>query len=157
MKAIGQVITQIPFLNKDFGIERIFADSRMLLHNTVTSLLTSIQSLAGELRGSQSTYLKRVKARDESVQQYFDDDVFMVTLKSLCTHETLFSQSSSTTSDWNAPEGELTMQQLQIIEENETMTKQRERDVLHIAKSIVELNQLFKGKLFAKQKVHNEL
>lgn len=53
----------------------------MLLRNTVTSLLMSIQSLAGELRGSQSTYLKRVKARDESVQQYFDDDVFVVTLK----------------------------------------------------------------------------
>lgn len=62
--------------------------------------------------------------------------------------KTLFSQSSSTTNDWNAPDGELTMQQLQIIEENETMTKQRERDVLHIAKSIVELNQLFKGELF---------
>lgn len=59
----------------------------MLLRNTVTSLLTSIQSLAGELRASQSTYLKRVKARDESVQQYFDDDVFMVTLKPLYTHE----------------------------------------------------------------------
>ena len=49
------------------------------------------------------------------------------------------------------------MQQLQIIEENETMVKQRERDVLHIARSIVELNQLFKGVFFPSNKAHNDL
>ena len=40
---------------------------------------------------------------------------------------------------------ELTMAQLQAIEMNDELVKQREKDVVHITQSIVELNTLFKG------------
>ncbi len=49
----------------------IFTDERMLLRNTVTSLLLAVQLATEELRTSQTVYLNNVKKHDDSVQQYF--------------------------------------------------------------------------------------
>jgi hypothetical protein len=41
--------------------------------------------------------------------------------------------------------GELSMAQIQQLSENAGMVKDREKEILHITKSIVSLNSLFKG------------
>lgn len=46
---------------------------------------------------------------------------------------------------FNPSGGEITMAQLKMIEDNESLVKEREKDVLHITKSIIDLNTLFKG------------
>lgn len=44
---------------------------------------------------------------------------------------------------------ELRIDQIQQIIENEHMTKEREKEILRISKSIVELNSIFKGLYFS--------
>lgn len=110
-----------------------------LSFNVVNSLLQTLQTLTVDFRSSQTAYLRRIQSRENNYQQYFE---------AFSADE---SQQQFPSIDFNKIDlpalerGEsLTMAQLQLLEENTAVVEQREKEILHITKSIVELNSLFK-------------
>nr|CAG4638637.1 EOG090X0AQP [Cyclestheria hislopi] len=101
-----------------------------LAKNVVTSLVTTLQNLSNSFRRDQNTYLNKIKSREERSQQYFGEE----------------------TKNWNYDEwsngGErqrvMSQQQLLLLEENSSMVEQREKEIQHVVRSIVELNTIFK-------------
>lgn len=120
-----------------------------LRKNVIVSLIQTLQNLSSEFRLNQSSYLNQLRNREDNYQQYFE--VFTGTdennSKMLPSFDyDLFADGGGGTSGSTstAPNEELTMKQLQRLQENSTFVKEREREILNITKSIVEVNQVFK-------------
>jgi len=102
-----------------------------LRQNIVASLLLTLNSCITNFRESQSSYLKDMDSR---------------------THINSFLLASEhndpiqTTNgiNWEDETSELTIDQIQQIIQNEHMTNEREKEVLKISKSILDLNTMFK-------------
>jgi hypothetical protein len=127
-------------------------DGARVLRNTVTSLLMSVQTATEDLRTAQTAYLKNVRARDDSVQRYFTHFDSAPPASDVFASSSYKAPAAEASNEWPQETsggagsgGEISMAQLQAIEMNEDLVKQREKDVLHITQSIVELNTLFKG------------
>ncbi|KAI6177661.1 hypothetical protein M3Y97_00932400 [Aphelenchoides bicaudatus] len=114
--------------------ERDLHHAYMLLRdNVVTSLNFDLNNMLCEFRASQSSYVKQLDARKRNV------DSFLLSSDSQNPYESSFLSQEASQND-----GELTMDQIQQIVENEQMINEREREVIKISKSILELNTLFK-------------
>lgn len=100
--------------------------------NVIRSLVTMLQDLSGSFRQSQSTYLTKLKHREERSQQYFDSTYGN---GSIPEEELLMNESFNR---------EFSKEQLLFIEDNSHVIQQREREVAHIVRSIAELNEIFK-------------
>lgn len=105
-----------------------------LKKNVTMALVQSLQQLSTEFRSQQTDYLKRIRSREDNYQQYFD--IF----DTAGGDSTNFSQIDALASNGE----ELTMAQLNLLEETTTQVQEREREILNISRSIVEVNQLFK-------------
>jgi len=105
----------------------------ILRENVVSSLLFDLNNMLCEFRASQSAYVKQLDARKRNV------DSFLLSSDSQNPYESSFLSQEASEND-----GELTMDQIQQIVENEQMINEREREVIKISKSILELNTLFK-------------
>lgn len=105
-----------------------------LKKNVTVALVQSLQILSGEFRNHQADYLKRIRTREDNYQQYFD--IF----DTGAGEGSNFSQLDQITNQGE----EMTMAQLELLEETTAQVKEREREVLNISRSIVEVNQLFK-------------
>lgn len=96
--------------------------------NVLSSLMFSLNSLMNDFRTSQANYLRHLDTRKHNL------DSFLVT--------------SGTTQLADLSEislgEELSIDQIQQIVENEHMTKEREKEILRISKSILEMNGIFK-------------
>uniref|UniRef100_A0A0N5APW4 t-SNARE coiled-coil homology domain-containing protein n=1 Tax=Syphacia muris TaxID=451379 RepID=A0A0N5APW4_9BILA len=103
----------------------------ILKDNVVSTLRLKLSNVTAEFRTNQATYLKQIEARKETVDSYLlSSSSGWVTVEALDT----------------APNGDegLTMEQIQLLLQNADMVKERERDVLAVSKSILQLNSLFK-------------
>ncbi|VDD92163.1 unnamed protein product [Enterobius vermicularis] len=103
----------------------------LLKENVVTSLRLKLSNITADFRTSQAAYLRQIEARKETVDSYLlSSSSGWVTVEALD----------------EAPSGDegLTMEQIQLLLQNADMVKERERDVLAVSKSIVQLNSLFK-------------
>uniref|UniRef100_A0A914VXA0 t-SNARE coiled-coil homology domain-containing protein n=1 Tax=Plectus sambesii TaxID=2011161 RepID=A0A914VXA0_9BILA len=131
----------------------------MLLRNVVSSLLMLLQNLTLEFRQSQTRYLKQIETREDNFQQYFSDFNGDAASEGWAgdkmhtrgvgnlppTHSyPFFDEPSGSSGAAVEEDGELTMAQIQQLAENASMVKDREKEILHITKSIVNLNSLFK-------------
>ncbi|XP_004840999.1 syntaxin-16 isoform X2 [Heterocephalus glaber] len=99
-----------------------------LLRNVVASLAQTLQELSTSFRHAQSGYLKRVKNREERSQHFFDTSV---PLMDDGDDNTLYARG-------------FTDDQLVLVEQNTLMVEERAREILQIAQSISDLNEIFR-------------
>lgn len=99
--------------------------------NVVVSLATSLQDLSVAFKTEQSSYLKRLKTREERSQQFMDSPLVTPTDGDHYTENYINQQTFNE-------------QQLLLLEDNTERVREREKEVTHIVRSIVELNEIFK-------------
>ncbi|XP_038872003.1 syntaxin-16-like isoform X4 [Salvelinus namaycush] len=97
-----------------------------LLRNVVSSLAGSLQELSTNFRHTQSSYLKRMKNREERSKHFFDSGPLM-------EDEDIALYDRGFTGD-----------QLVLVEQNTVMVEEREREVRQIVQSISDLNEIFR-------------
>jgi len=120
-------------------VQQISAKSRLgtsqeqkLTCNITSSLARTIQDLSGNFRRGQSSYLKKLRTREERSKQYFDTDLVGgggYTAED--DADEFFDQGFSQT-------------QLQKVEDNTMFVQQREKEIQQIVKNIQDLNEIFK-------------
>ncbi|CAB1353888.1 unnamed protein product, partial [Coregonus sp. 'balchen'] len=86
-----------------------------LLRNVVSSLAGSLQELSTNFRHTQSSYLKRMKNREERSKHFFDSGPLMEEDEDIALYEM-----------------------------NTVMVEEREREVRQIVQSITDLNEIFR-------------
>uniref|UniRef100_A0A8D8LH04 Syntaxin-16 n=1 Tax=Cacopsylla melanoneura TaxID=428564 RepID=A0A8D8LH04_9HEMI len=123
---------------------------KRLAYNVISSLVTNLQQKSIQFRSMQSSYLNKIKTREERSKLYFDADnspsqqsMISSNLMDLWqeTDNNLIDRQFET----SRPGVSKTQQQLLLMEEdNASQAKIRSQEVDHIVKSIVDLNHLFK-------------
>lgn len=105
------------------------SNEQRLTKNIVSSLARSLQDLSTNFRRAQSSYLRKIKSREERSRLYFDTDLM---LGDCCDEEDeLYDRG-------------FTSQQLQAVGDNTATIQAREKETLQIVKSIQDLNEIFK-------------
>lgn len=99
-----------------------------LLRNVVSSLAQSLQELSTSFRHTQSSYLKRMKNREERSKHFFDSGPPPLDEDAELA---LFDRG-------------FTDDQLMLVEENSVMVEEREREIRQIVQSISDLNEIFR-------------
>ncbi|KAF7711321.1 syntaxin-16 isoform X1 [Silurus meridionalis] len=98
-----------------------------LLRNVISSLAQSLQDLSTNFRHTQSSYLKRMKNREERSKHFFDSGPLMEEDEGIALHDRGFTDD-----------------QLALVEQNTVMVEERERDIQQIVQSISDLNEIFR-------------
>ncbi|XP_061911186.1 syntaxin-16-like isoform X1 [Entelurus aequoreus] len=98
-----------------------------LLRNVVSSLAQSLQDLSTTFRHTQSSYLKRMKNREERSKHFFDSGPLMEEDEELAVYDKGFTDD-----------------QLMLVEQNTVMVEEREREIRQIVQSISDLNEIFR-------------
>lgn len=99
-----------------------------LLRNVVASLAQALQELSTSFRHAQSSYLKRMKNREERSQHFFNTSV---PLMDDGDDAALYGQG-------------FTDEQLVLVEQNTLMVVEREREIHQIVQSISDLSEIFR-------------
>uniref|UniRef100_A0A8D2ZVF4 Syntaxin-16 n=1 Tax=Scophthalmus maximus TaxID=52904 RepID=A0A8D2ZVF4_SCOMX len=98
-----------------------------LLRNVVSSLAQSLQDLSTNFRHTQSSYLKRMKNREERSKHFFDSGPLMEEDEDLALYDKGFTDD-----------------QLMLVEQNTVMVEEREKEIRQIVQSISDLNEIFR-------------
>ncbi|XP_015253394.1 PREDICTED: syntaxin-16 isoform X2 [Cyprinodon variegatus] len=98
-----------------------------LLVNVVSSLAQSLQDLSTNFRHTQSSYLKRMKNREERSKHFFDSGPLMEEDEELALYDKGFTDD-----------------QLMLVEQNTVLVEEREREIRQIVQSISDLNEVFR-------------
>lgn len=131
---------------------------RRLLENVVKSLLKQLQEVTCEYRNSQNAYMKQLANRDKTSSDFFDDLAMKPTSSAEIQSFDNFLQPSAANSsilyenDDNVDEffeipiaTRFSQKQLILLEQDNTeMIETREKEVLTVMKSIVQLNDIYK-------------
>lgn len=141
---------------------------RKLIENVVRGLTTTLQSQTGSFRHEQNAYLKQINSLEESTNEFFDSLNFNgiddTTSKTSVDSFDNFLKPAPSSSGFNAsqlddfdnderldeyfqmkPNTTLNQRQLLKFEiDNTKMSEAREKEVMGIVKSIVDLNVIFK-------------
>eukprot|EP00053_Salpingoeca_punica_P015072 m.137866 g.137866 ORF g.137866 m.137866 type:complete len:329 (-) comp16613_c0_seq4:330-1316(-) len=96
--------------------------------NVLQSLATSLQDLSVQFRGNQSTYLKKLKGREERARGFAAETVI---------DETDEAAAEAFDTGFNA-------EQQGQLQDNTQMIKRREEEITNIVNSISELHTIFK-------------
>eukprot|EP00794_Sanderia_malayensis_P018962 gene18962-20868_t len=107
---------------------------QIIVKNVVSYLASMVQDLSQNFKKAQSTYLKRLKNREETAQQFLNTGI-------------LDTQNSFLDNDQDVDElydKGFTTAQLHQVEQDSLMIDQREKEIQHIVKSIYDLNEIFK-------------
>lgn len=105
---------------------------KKLTKNILISLAAQLQDQTAVFRKKQTDYSSRCARRDEHASQLFDiAEILEPDGEASYTEEVTFNQG-------------LTTAQLQIVEENTAMVRQREREISSVVQSISDLNVVFK-------------
>lgn len=99
-----------------------------LLRNVVASLAQALQELSTSFRHAQSSYLRRMKNREERSQHFFATSV---PLMDDGEDNTLYDRG-------------FTDEQLVLVEQNTLLVEEREREIRQIVQSISDLNEIFR-------------
>ncbi|KRZ07953.1 Syntaxin-16 [Trichinella zimbabwensis] len=113
--------------------------------NVVLAHVQALQTLTSDFQRSQSEYLRQIQSRENSYQKYFESYISS-NVGDICLPD--FQNADigdlATTSTTTTTGVEPTMSELQLLEQSTVLVKEREREILHVTRSIVELNQLFR-------------
>nr|XP_033818462.1 syntaxin-16 isoform X2 [Geotrypetes seraphini] len=99
-----------------------------VLRNVVSSFAQTLQELSTSFRHTQSSYLKRMKNREERSKHFFDTSV---PLMDDGEDDTLYDRG-------------FTDDQLVLVQQNTLMVEEREREIRQIVQSISDLNEIFR-------------
>ncbi|XP_029467503.1 syntaxin-16 isoform X2 [Rhinatrema bivittatum] len=99
-----------------------------VLRNVVSSFAQSLQDLSTNFRHTQSSYLKRMRNREERSKHFFDTSV---PLMDDGEDDTLYDRG-------------FTDDQLVLVQQNTLMVEEREREIRQIVQSISDLNEIFR-------------
>lgn len=110
---------------------------RQISQNVITSLVTALRELYITFRRAQSSYVKRLRSREERSQQYFNTDLSSM------------MQDSGTVDDVDVYNEEtydrgFSREQLMFVEDNTWLVEQREREISQVVRSIADLHEIFK-------------
>ncbi|XP_051568699.1 syntaxin-16-like isoform X1 [Myxocyprinus asiaticus] len=100
---------------------------KRLLTNVVSSLAQSLQELSVNFRHTQSSYLKRMKNREERSKHFFDSGPLMEEDEDIAVYDRGFTDD-----------------QLVLVQQNTVMVEEREREIRQIVQSISDLNEIFR-------------
>ncbi|XP_062596505.1 syntaxin-16-like [Saccostrea cucullata] len=106
---------------------------KRLSSNIVSSLVRSLQEMSTNFRKSQSVYLKKIKSREERSREFFDSSIGPDS--ALMQESDLFSE--------HYDKG-FSKAQMQLVEDNTTAVRHREKEITLIVKSIQDLNDIFR-------------
>lgn len=120
------------------------ARHNQLRQNVTISMIQSLQNVMADLRGSQSSYLNQLKSRSENCDKFFDDFATFSGKNQKLPSFLDDDLQMPTETDSSQPSQELSMKQLQLLHDNASIVREREREIVNITKSIVEINHLFK-------------
>uniref|UniRef100_A0A8C4Q2F5 Syntaxin 16 n=1 Tax=Eptatretus burgeri TaxID=7764 RepID=A0A8C4Q2F5_EPTBU len=98
-----------------------------VLANVVSSLAQSLQELSITFRHAQSTYLHRMKSREERSEGFFEMGGLLEQAELDDLYDKCFSE-----------------QQLLMVEQNSLLVTEREREIRQVVQSIYELNEIFR-------------
>lgn len=134
-------ITQM-FHQCQAAVQRLSKQSRgatnqaqRLLKNVVSSLAVSLQELSTNFRKGQSSYLKRLKNREERERQFFDTGL-PATSSALMNEDVV--------EDDELYDRGFTTEQMRMVEDNSALVEHREKEIQSIVQSISELNEIFR-------------
>ncbi|ESO86508.1 hypothetical protein LOTGIDRAFT_220533 [Lottia gigantea] len=108
---------------------------RKLSTNIVSSLARMIQEMSLNFRKSQSTYLKKLKSREERSLHYFGPSV---------TNDSALMEDLMGGGEDIVYDKGFTSRQMQLVEDNSVSVQHREKEILQITRSIQDLNEIFK-------------
>ncbi|XP_020893016.1 syntaxin-16 isoform X2 [Exaiptasia diaphana] len=106
-----------------------------ILKNVTSSLAVSLQDLSTNFRKSQSSYLKRLKNREERERQFFDTGL-------PSTSSALMNED--VVEDDDLYDRGFTSDQMRLVEDNSAIIELREKEIQSIVQSISELNEIFR-------------
>ncbi|XP_016367795.1 syntaxin-16-like [Sinocyclocheilus rhinocerous] len=98
-----------------------------LLTNVVSSLAQSLQELSINFRHTQSSYLKRMKNREERSKHFFDSGPLVEEDEDIALYDRGFTDD-----------------QLVLVQQNTVVVEEREREIRQIVQSISDLNEIFR-------------
>ncbi|XP_052818635.1 syntaxin-16-like [Mya arenaria] len=137
IEILTQEITQM-FAHCQRLIQQITARSRRgtqeelkLSQNLVMSLVRSVQEMSNNFRTSQSSYLKKMRSREER-SQFFDTNIGPDS--GLLPEDDMYASYDMGFSE----------EQAQLVEDNTASIQQRDKEIAHIVRSIQDLNDIFK-------------
>lgn len=139
----------IRFFEEKESKEQLYRSLIIVRENVVISLSLTLNNLLHTFRVNQSLYLKQLDSRTQNI------DAFVLASKNTNSsilnwsdtgasfNETLSFENLNLTKN-KVLDNELSITQIQQIMQNEHMSKEREKEVIKISQSILELNILFK-------------
>lgn len=105
---------------------------KTIVKNVVSTLASQLQDLSQSFKKGQSSYLKRMKNREDREREYFTND---------------FQPDKEMQIDDNFDDlydKGFTTAQLQMVDDNDKLVRQREEEISHVVRSIGDLNMIFK-------------
>lgn len=134
---------------------------RRLLENVVKSLLKQLQEVTCDYRNGQNGYMKSLSNRDKTSSDFFDelamksepeipvksfDNFLQPTTSSAAATSILYENDENVDEFFEIPIAtRFSQKQLVMLEQDNTeMIETREKEVLHVMKSIVQLNEIYK-------------
>uniref|UniRef100_A0A336LI61 CSON012558 protein n=1 Tax=Culicoides sonorensis TaxID=179676 RepID=A0A336LI61_CULSO len=156
-QAHKQIDTLRSYVSSSIGKEK------RLLENVVISLLKSLQNATSKYRNAQNTYMQQLRSREKTSSDFFDDLAIQpdplsplsnIPVKSFDNFLQQPSQSQNfyEDTDQNVDEffeipisNRFSQKQLVMLEQDNTeMIETREKEVLNVMKSIMQLNEIYK-------------
>ncbi|CAK8687836.1 syntaxin-16-like [Clavelina lepadiformis] len=109
--------------------EKATFQEREILKNAISSFANHLQQLSTDFRIRQSTYLKKLKAREERSHQYFSSNTALMIEQDDISDE-MFERG-------------FTQDQVAIINQNSVNIDQREEEIRSVVQSITDLAEIF--------------
>ncbi|CAF0790662.1 unnamed protein product [Brachionus calyciflorus] len=129
-------IRKLSIRANSFG-SKSFTDQQ-LMRNIVKSLASQLQDITTNYRSNQNSYLKKIQARKERSNMFFDTSQYLPS-SAIMTEDNIYDDE-----DLNFKTANQRQEQLQMNRTNERLITERETEITHIVKSISDLNELFK-------------
>ncbi|XP_033754526.1 syntaxin-16-like [Pecten maximus] len=108
---------------------------KQLSSNILSSLIRTLQDMSTNFRKSQSAYLRKIKSREERSREFFDTN--------LGPDSALMSEEQDLMLEDGFDKG-FTTTQLQMVDNNSVVVKQREKEITQVVRSIQDLNEIFR-------------
>ncbi|XP_039258665.1 syntaxin-16-like [Styela clava] len=105
---------------------------KLMSKNVVSAMASSLQNVSNDFRHSQSSYLKKLKAREDRSRHFFDsDNAIMVEHSEMDIDDETFERGFSTT-------------QSALVETNSRIIEEREEEIQKVVQSISDLAEIFR-------------
>jgi syntaxin 16 len=119
-----------------------------LIRNVVSNLALSLQQMTTEFRTNQNIYLKKIQTRKERSNMLYDTSQYSSNTSAF------MKEGINGIDDYNDDDDEMfqlnrnnnqqTQEQLKLTRLNQRQLEERETEINHVVKSIVDLNEVFK-------------